>query len=84
VTRDTVVLKNIEVPTKYLLSQNDRIVVFEIRHYSKSPMLYRPALHGKLNALSLARKALKDKFPPPTVPLTAVLPNHQVFLLDPI
>jgi len=36
---------NIEVPTKYPLSQ-DRIVVFEIRLHSKSPMLYRPALHS--------------------------------------
>jgi len=36
---------NIEVPTKYPLSQ-DRIVVFEIRLHSKSLMLYRPALHG--------------------------------------
>jgi hypothetical protein len=26
----------------------------------------------------------KDKFPTPTVPLTAVLPNRQVFLLDPV
>jgi len=45
-------------------------------------MLYRPALHGNWNALSLARRALKDKFPTPTVPLTAVLPNRQVFLPD--
>jgi uncharacterized membrane protein len=36
---------NIEVSTKYSLSQ-DRIFVFEIRFHSKSPMLYRPALHG--------------------------------------
>jgi hypothetical protein len=35
-------------------------------------MLYRPALHGNWNALSLARRALKDKFPTPTVPLTTV------------
>ena len=41
----TLVPMNIEVPTKYPLSQ-DRIVVFEIRLNSKSPMLYRPALHG--------------------------------------
>jgi hypothetical protein len=41
----TLVLMNIEVPTKYLLSQ-DRIVVFEIRLHNKSPMFYRPALHG--------------------------------------
>jgi hypothetical protein len=36
---------NIEVPTKYPLSQ-DRIVVFEISLHSKIPMLYRPAHHG--------------------------------------
>jgi len=30
--------------------------------------------------LSLARRALKDKFPTPTVPLTTVLQNLQVFL----
>jgi len=36
---------NIEVPTKYPLSE-DGIVVFEIRLHSKSPMLYKPALHG--------------------------------------
>jgi hypothetical protein len=41
----TLVPMNIEVPTKYPLSQ-DRIVVFEIRLHNKSPMLYRPALHG--------------------------------------
>jgi hypothetical protein len=43
--RKTLVPMNIEVPTKYLLSQ-DRIVVFEIRLHSKSPMLYRSALYG--------------------------------------
>jgi hypothetical protein len=37
---------NIEVPTKYQLSHNDRIFVFENRLHSKNPMLYRPALHG--------------------------------------
>jgi hypothetical protein len=37
---------NIEVPTKYQLSHNDRIFGFEIRRHTKSPMLYRPALHG--------------------------------------
>jgi hypothetical protein len=42
----TLVQMNIEVPTKYPLSQ-DRIVVFEIRFHSKSPILYRPVLHGK-------------------------------------
>ena len=64
----TLVPMNIEVATKYPLSQ-DRIVVFENRLHSKSPMLYRPALHGNWNALSLTRRALKDKFPTPTVPL---------------
>jgi hypothetical protein len=75
---------NIEVPTKYQLSHNDRIVVFENRLHSKNPMLYRPALYGNRNALSLARNSLKDKFPMPTVPLTAVLPNRQVYLPDPV
>jgi hypothetical protein len=74
---------NIEVPTKYQLSQ-DRIVVFELRLHSKSPMLHRPALHGNWNALSLARRALKDKFSTPTVPFTTILQNRQVFLPDPL
>jgi hypothetical protein len=60
---------------KYPLS-HDRIV-FEICLHKKSLMLYRPALHGNW-------RALKDKFPTPTVPLTTVLPNCQVFLPDPI
>jgi len=80
----TLVPMNIELPMKYPLSQ-DRIVVSEIHLHSKSPMLYRPALHGNWNALSLAtRSVLKDKFPMPTVPLRTVLPNHHVFLLDPV
>ena len=79
----TLVPMNIELPTKYPLSQ-DRIVVFEIRLHSKGPMLHRPALHGNWNALSFARSALKDKFPTPTVPLRPVLPNRHVFLLDPV
>jgi len=83
-TRDTVVPMNIEVPTKYLLSHNDRIVVLEMRLHSESPMVYRPALHGNWNALSLARRELKYRFPTPAIPLTAVLPNHQVFLPDPV
>jgi len=58
---------NTEVLMKYPLSQ-DRIVVFEIRLHSKSPMFYRPAL--------------KNKFPTPMVPLTTVLQNRQVFLPD--
>jgi hypothetical protein len=37
---------NIEVPTKYLLSHNNGIVVFEIGLHSEGLMLYRPALHG--------------------------------------
>jgi hypothetical protein len=41
----TLVPMNIEVPTKYPLSQ-DRIIVFENRLHNKSPTLYRPALHG--------------------------------------
>jgi hypothetical protein len=53
-TRDTVVPINIKVPTKYPLSQNDTIVVFEMHLHSESPMLYRQALHGSRNALSLA------------------------------
>jgi hypothetical protein len=79
----TFVSMNIEVPTKYPLS-HERTVVFEIRLHSKSPMLYRPALHGNQNALSLARRVLKDKFPRPAVPLTTVLQNRQVFLPDPV
>ena len=65
---------------KYPLSHDARPIVLEIRQHNEIPMLYRPALHGNLNALSLARRALKDKFPTPAVPLTAVLPNRQVFL----
>ena len=83
-TSDTVVPINVEVPTKYQLSHNARNVVLELRLHCESPMLYRPALHGKWNALSLARWALKDKFPTPTISLTAVLPNRQVFLPDPV
>ena len=79
----TLVPMNIEVLTKYSLSQ-DRIVVFEIHLHSKSLMPYRAVLHGNWNALSLTRRALKDKFPTPTVPLTTVLQNRQVFLPDPI
>ena len=79
----TLVPMNIEAPTKYPLSQ-DRIIVFEISLHSKSPMLYRLALHGNWNALSLARRALKEKFPMITVPLTTVLSNRQVFLPDPV
>jgi len=80
----TLVPMNIEVPTKCQLSHSDRIVVFENRLHSKSPMLYRPAFHGNWNALSLARGALKDKLPMLTVQLTTVLQNSQVFLPDPI
>jgi len=47
-------------------------------------MLYRPALHGNWNALSLARIALKNNFPTPTVLPKTVLQNRQVFLPDPV
>jgi hypothetical protein len=79
----TLIPMNIEVPTKYQLS-HDRIIVFENRLHSENPMLYRPTLHGNWNAFSLARRVLMNKFPTPTVPLTAVLPNRQVFLPDPV
>jgi len=82
VTRDTVVAMNIEVLTKYPPS-HERIVL-EIRLHRESPMLYRQALHGNWNELSHARRALKDIFPTLMIPLTAVLPNRQVFLLDPV
>jgi len=75
---------NIEVLMKYPLSHKDRIIVLDIRLHSENPMLYIPVLHANWNALSLARRALKDKFPTPTIPLTAVLPNGQVFLPDPV
>ena len=52
--------------------------------HSESSMLYRPALHGNWNALSLTRRVLKDKFPMPTIPLTAMLQNGQEFLPDPV
>jgi hypothetical protein len=42
----TFVPMNIEVPTKYPLTSQDRIVVFENRLHSENPILYRPALHG--------------------------------------
>ena len=84
VTRDTVVLMNIEGLTKYPQSHNDTIIVLDIRLHSESTMLYRTALHGNWNALSLARRALKNKFPTPTIPLIAVLPNRQVFLPNPV
>jgi hypothetical protein len=47
-------------------------------------MLYRPALHDNWNALSLARRALKDKAPTLNVPLPTVLQNRQVFLPNPV
>ena len=83
-TSDTVVPINIEVPTKCPLRHNASTAVLTIRLHSESPMLYRPALRGNWNALSLARRALKDKFSTPTFPLTAVLPNRQVFLPEPV
>jgi hypothetical protein len=42
----TLIPMDIEVPTKYQLSHNNRIVVFENCLYSENPMLYRPALNG--------------------------------------
>jgi len=42
----TLIPMNIEVPTKYQLSHNERIVVFENCLQSENPMLYRLALHG--------------------------------------
>jgi hypothetical protein len=42
----TLIPMNIEVPTKYQLNHNDRIVVFVIFLHHKNPMLYKPALHG--------------------------------------
>jgi hypothetical protein len=52
----TPVPMNIEVPTKYPLS-HDRIVAFEIRLHSKSPMLYGPTLHG-MDQRSMATEML--------------------------
>jgi len=46
--------------------------------------LEKPALRGKLNVLSLARRALNDKFPTPKFPITAVLSNRHIFLPDPV
>jgi hypothetical protein len=80
----TLIPMNTEVLTKYQMSHNDRIIVFENRLHSKNPILYRPALHGNWNAVSLARRALEGKFPMPTVPLTTVLQNRQIFLPDPV
>jgi hypothetical protein len=80
----TLVLINIEVPTKYQLSHNDSFMVFENLFHSENPMLYRTTLHGNWNALSFAKRTLKEKFPTPAVPLTTVLPNRQVFLPDPL
>jgi hypothetical protein len=37
---------NIEVPTKYPLIHNARIVVSETRLHSEGPMLYRPLVYG--------------------------------------
>jgi hypothetical protein len=42
----TLIPMNIELPTKYQQSPNDTIVVFENHLHTKSPMLYKPALHG--------------------------------------
>jgi len=71
---------NIEVPKKYPLSHNDRIVVLEIRLHSESPMLYRPALHGNWNVLSLARRVLKEKIPYANDSTHRFVANRPVFL----
>jgi hypothetical protein len=47
-------------------------------------MLYRPALNDNWSALSLVRRAIKDKFPTPTVRPTTVFPNRHVFLPKPV
>jgi hypothetical protein len=51
-----------------------------------TPLLLPAAIVEELATemlLSLARRALKDKFPTPTVPLKTVLQNRQVFLAGP-
>jgi hypothetical protein len=47
-TRNAVVLTNIEVPTKYPLSQNNRIFVFEIHFHSKDKTIWQPVLHSEM------------------------------------
>jgi hypothetical protein len=60
----------------------------DIRFWNTSPQQNPVALQTsapwQLKRLSLARRALKDKFPTPTVSLTTVLQNRQVFLPDPV
>ena len=71
---------NIEVTMKYPLSQNDRIVVFEIRLHSERLMLYRPALHGNWNALSLAQRQI----PHANSSTHNCVAKSSVFLPDPV
>jgi len=61
-TMDTVVPMNIEVPTKYPLSHNDRIVVFEIRLH-RVPDALQTSTPWQLKCF----ESLKDKFPTPTI-----------------
>jgi hypothetical protein len=72
----TLVPVNIEVPTKYPLSQ-DRIVVFEYVSTAEARCSTEQRSISTQMLLSLARRALKDKFPTPTVPQTTVLQNCQ-------
>jgi hypothetical protein len=74
---------NIEVPTKYPVSQ-DRIVVLKFVSTTKARCSTHQRFMTTRNALSLARRALKVKFSTPTVPLTTILQNRQVFLPDPV
>jgi len=80
-TRNTVVLMNVEVPTKYLLSQNNNIVIFEICLQSKDKTLRQPVLHSDCNALRHTIKCTQGQRPHVSVPLTAMLPKQQVFVL---
>jgi hypothetical protein len=61
-TRDTVVPMNVEVPTKYPLSHNDRIVIFEICLHSKAGC--STDQHTMATEM-LTRRVLKDIFPTP-------------------
>jgi hypothetical protein len=63
---------NIEVPTKYPLSR-DRIVVFIYVSTAKARCSTDQRSMATEMLLSPTRRALKDKFPTPTVPLTTVL-----------
>jgi len=79
----TLVPMNIEVPTKYPLSQ-DRIVVFEICLHSKSPMLYRQrSMATQMLWVSLEERSrtnsARQRFHS-----QLFLQNRQVFLPDPV